>query len=146
MGINPLISIISSLAEQPQVGFEVEVLYSSKDPGGDRAADGMLFVERIANIFAGEKLRGNLKLFLTRSEGAQAADGPDYVACNEVEVPFQPRRITPDDVTAAVGQDASAAVVYICGVPAMTDQFVAYMTSKEGPCMEPARVLFERWW
>ncbi|OIW29937.1 hypothetical protein CONLIGDRAFT_352250 [Coniochaeta ligniaria NRRL 30616] len=146
MGINPLISMISFIAEQSNVGFEVEVLYSFKDPGGDREADGMLFVERIAQIFAREKLRGNLKLFLTRSEGADACDGPDYVACNEVEVPFQSRRIAVEDITAAAGQDVTAAVVYICGVPAMTDQFVAYLTSKEGSNMQPSRVLFEKWW
>lgn len=146
MGINPLISMISYLSEQSGAGFEVEVLYSSKDPGGDRDADGMLFVERIVNLFARDKLRGNLKLFLTRSEGAPAADGPDYVACNEVEVPFQSRRISPDDITAAVGQAASAAVIYICGVPDMTDQFVAYLTSEGGPCMEARRVLVEKWW
>lgn len=126
--------------------FDVEVLYSLKDPGGEREADGMLFVERIANIFAREKLRGNLKLFLTRSDSVDSGDGPDYVACNEVEVPFQSRRITADDITAAVGQDGAAAVVYICGVPAMTDQFVASLTVKDGPALEPARVLFEKWW
>ncbi|KAH8908704.1 hypothetical protein BR93DRAFT_925798 [Coniochaeta sp. PMI_546] len=146
MGINPLISMVSFLSEQSNVEFELEVLYSFKDPGGDREADGMLFVERIANIFAREKLRGNLKLFLTRSEGADPGEGPDYVACNEVEVPFQSRRIATDDITAAVGQDVAAAVVYICGVPAMTDQFVAYLTSKEGLAMEAARVLSEKWW
>ncbi|KAB5563320.1 hypothetical protein GE09DRAFT_778453 [Coniochaeta sp. 2T2.1] len=145
MGINPLVSIISHLAEQSDVPFEVEVLYSFKDPGGEREADGMLFVERLASIFAREKLKGELKLFLTRAEGVEMGDGPDYVACNEVEVPFQSRRITIDDIRAAVGQDAAAAVVYICGVPAMTDQFVEELTSKD-PAMEPARVMFEKWW
>lgn len=146
MGINPLVSMISHLAERGcEAEFEVEVLYSFKDPGGEREADGMLFVERMASIFAREKLRGELKLFLTRTEGAEAGDGPAYVACNEVEVPFQSRRITPDDVAAALGQDVSAAVVYICGVPSMTDQFVEYLT-KDGPAIAPARVLFEKWW
>ncbi|KAB5575826.1 NADH-cytochrome b-5 reductase [Coniochaeta sp. 2T2.1] len=145
MGINPLVSIISHLAEQSDVPFEVEVLYSLKDPGGEREADGMLFVERLASIFAREKLRGELKLFLTRVEGVEVGDGPDYVACNEVEVPFQSRRITIDDIKAAVGQDAAAAVIYICGVPAMTDQFVEELTCND-PAMEPARVLFEKWW
>lgn len=146
MGINPLISMISCLAEQSDVGFEVEIFYSFKDPSGEREADRMLFVERIANIFAREKLHGNLKLFITRSEVTDSVDGPDYVACNEVEVPFQSRRITTDDITAAVARDIAAAVVYICGVPAMTDQFVAYLTSKDGLAMEPSRVMFEKWW
>jgi NAD(P)H-flavin reductase len=146
MGINPLVSIVSHLAEQADVELEVEVLYSFRDPGGEREAEGMLFVERLASIFAREKLRGELKLFLTRSDGPRSPNGPDYVACNEVEVPFQSRRIGPDDLTAAVGQAMSAVVVYVCGVPAMTDHFVQYLTSKDGPAMEPARVLFEKWW
>lgn len=138
--------MISSLAEQSEVDFEVEVLYSMRDPGGDREADGMLFVERIASIFAREKLRGNLKLFLTHGEVDNAGNGPDYVACNEVEVPFQPRRMTTDDITAAAGQDVAKSVIYICGVPSMTDQFVSYLISRDGAALEPARVLSEKWW
>lgn len=145
MGINPLMSILSCLAEKSDSELNVKVLYSMKDPGGEREADGMLCIERIASMFAREKLTGKLRLFLTKSEDVDT-EGPNYVACNEVEVPFESRRITKGDLTAEVGSDVEATVVYICGVPAMTDEFVAHLTSKDGLSMEPGRVLSEKWW
>jgi ferredoxin-NADP reductase len=145
MGINPLMSMISSLAEKPDVSFEVEVLYSLKDPGGDREADGMLFVDRIATIFAREKLRGSLKLFLTGKEAVGGSDS-SYVTCNEVEVPFKSRRIEEQDLSEAVGKDLETAVVYTCGPPDMTDGFIELLTSEAGWAIDSTRVLFEKWW
>ncbi|KAI3330975.1 hypothetical protein F4824DRAFT_305707 [Ustulina deusta] len=67
----------------------------------------------------------------------------------EFTIPFHPRRCTvEDDVAAAVGNPRFA-VVYVCGVPAMTDEFVAKLTRREdegGLGMEPYRVLCEKWW
>ncbi|KAF2971255.1 hypothetical protein GQX73_g2324 [Xylaria multiplex] len=64
-------------------------------------------------------------------------------------IPFHSRRCTVEnDVAGAVG-DPRFAVVYVCGVPTMTDQFVAKLTSRRaegGLGMEPHRVLCERWW
>ncbi|KAI1288650.1 hypothetical protein F5Y03DRAFT_81175 [Xylaria venustula] len=67
----------------------------------------------------------------------------------EFTIPFHPRRCTvEDDVATAIGNPRFA-VVYVCGVPDMTDEFVAKLTgpqSSGGLGMEPHRVLCEKWW
>ncbi len=132
-------------------GAEERFLYALRDPGGEREADAILFLERIAALFAREKVRGELRLFLTPGEGGGAekageGDGDGVVWCNEVDVPFCRRRVTVADVAASVGPDKTSALVYVCGVPAMTDEFVEQLTSPEGVGMEPHRVLYEKWW
>jgi NAD(P)H-flavin reductase len=54
--------------------------------------------------------------------------------------------MTVGDVEEAVGEDKAAAVVYVCGVPGMTDEFVEALVSPDGFGMDPERVLFEKWW
>ncbi|KLU88778.1 glycogenin [Magnaporthiopsis poae ATCC 64411] len=59
------------------------------------------------------------------------------------------RRINRADLVEAVGPDRRSAVVYVCGVPAMTDEFVRELTAPTdggGVGMEPHRVFFEKWW
>ncbi|KAI0969854.1 hypothetical protein F4678DRAFT_157126 [Xylaria arbuscula] len=67
----------------------------------------------------------------------------------EFTIPFHPRRCTvEDDVATAIGNPRFT-VVYVCGVPDMTDEFVAKLTgpqSEGGLGMEPHRVLCEKWW
>lgn len=145
VGINPVMSMLSAVAERPGGAFNVHVFYSVKDPGPEREGDKILFLERIATLFARGKIRGSLKLFLTGD--AVTGDPPrDVVSCNEVDVPFERRRITIDDVAGAVQADKRFAVVYICGVPTMTDRFVKELVSRDGLGMEPHRVLCEKWW
>ncbi len=95
-------------------------------------------------MFAKEKLRVSLRLFLT---GGTRRPSESFVACNEVEVAFQPRRITMDDVREALGEreNWNASVVYLCGLPGMIDYFVEQLTSGE-EAMDSARVLCEKWW
>ncbi|KAH8652461.1 hypothetical protein BX600DRAFT_553836 [Xylariales sp. PMI_506] len=161
VGINPLVSMLSSLADQNPGGYEeaeeerggarsieVQFLYSMKDPGSEdedgwRVADSMLFVERIANIFAREQVRGELKMFLTGG-----SDKEGRVACNEVELAFTGRRITQSDLEAALGdaEERKDTVVYVCGVPDMTDEFVEALTAADGLSLAPENVLCEKWW
>lgn len=111
------------------------------------------------------RLKGRLRLFLTGGaddgegeeegtvllpgRGDDAAEGDNAEEKNK-SVPFLSRRMTVDDVTDAVGRDPADrrfAVVYICGVPAMTDEFVKELTDPKGSvAMEPHRVLCEKWW
>jgi NAD(P)H-flavin reductase len=65
---------------------------------------------------------------------------------NGVDVPFLRRRMAVRDVERAVGKEAEAALVYVCGVPGMTDQFVEALTTPGGLGMDKRRVLFEKWW
>lgn len=145
LGVNPLVSMLGHLAEQyPPPRFEVRFLYSAKYPGTGEGAE-VLFQERVASIFARERVRGELRLFLTG--GGDGMDGePKVWSCNEVDVPLERRRMTVQDVVAAVGKDKHFAAVYVCGVPAMTDEFVSKLTSPEDLGMEVHRVLFEKWW
>ena len=64
-----------------------------------------------------------------------------------LRAPISRRRVRMDDIVEAIGVDARFAAVYVCGVPAMTDEFVAGLTDPEGRVkMERHRVLFEKWW
>lgn len=183
MGINPLMSMLSWIGEQnhqqeeqqeqqgvvSRGGFgsgfdgkvEVVVLYGARDPESGEERDRrrpprterILFLERIAGLFASGSVRGWLRLFLTGG-GAQTGDnggdggddGSEVVKCGGVDVPVLRRRMTVRDVEDAVGEDKEAAVVYVCGVPTMTDQFVQALVSPEGFGMDKRRVLFEKWW
>jgi ferredoxin-NADP reductase len=155
MGINPMMSMLSWLSDQKSLPFEVEVLYSAKLQDGGMKAERLLFVERIVRIFKG-RLPGRLKLFVTNNG---LSYGKGEVSCDRLElrpkVPCELRRMTCDtcvdrapvnDLAEAVGKDKDVAVVYVCGPPAMTDEFVAYLTSRDGLGMDPERVLFEKWW
>ncbi|KAI3318219.1 hypothetical protein HD806DRAFT_526534 [Xylariaceae sp. AK1471] len=153
--------------------LEVHFLYSLKDPGASgnhRDAKHMLFLDRIAAIFREKRVKGSLQVFLTSGDGTTTTAVEDGVeatakAAGDGEVdqareratiaheggdlPFHARRCTVDDVAAAVGTAAERrfAVVYVCGVPTMTDEFVAKLTDREkGVGMEPHRVLCEKWW
>lgn len=164
VGINPLISMASYIAESGSSGeqqpFDVHVLYSVRDADArgpslqeegddddgsdDLRADRIPFLERLATMFAREKFRGSLKLFLT---GGTRRPGESFVACNEMEVAFQARRITMDDVREALGEreNRTASVVYLCGLPGMIDDFVEQLTSGD-EAIDSARIRCEKWW
>ncbi|TLS30242.1 hypothetical protein PpBr36_02401 [Pyricularia pennisetigena] len=171
MGVNPLVSMAAHMAEQDRGdgGPEVRFLYSLRAPGGKgrrEGADGMLFLNRLADLFARDYLQGRLQLFLTpattddRDDGGEGQSRRTYtdmdgdeveadgvVSCNEVDVPFHQRRITMSDVVEAVGPEPKQAVVYVCGVPTMTDEMVKYLTDKDaGIGLDTDRVKFEKWW
>lgn len=146
VGINPLMSIASHLAERPHPRHTVEFMYSTRDPGGEgtRDASKILFLDRLAGIFNGGALKGRLGLFLTPGGGAGAAGEADG---GELQgIPFKSRRITVEDIAEALGEDKRFSVVYVCGVPSMTDEFVERLTSPQGLGLEPHRVLYEKWW
>lgn len=144
-------SIASHLAERPDPRHSVEFLYSTRDPGGEGEHDPskILFLERLAGIFngsGGRSLKGRLGLFLTPGGGAGTA-AEESAGDGDLEgIPFKRRRITVEDIAEAVGEDKRFAVVYVCGVPAMTDEFVEKLTSPQGLGLEPHRVLYEKWW
>ncbi|KAL2138531.1 hypothetical protein VTI28DRAFT_6627 [Corynascus sepedonium] len=171
MGINPLMSMLSWIGEQASPAaaaggngdswgeVEVEVLYSvrnlrhQKEKGSvARSGSGILFLERIVRLFRSGTVKGRLRLFLTQSTsvdgGVEEAEEGGMVSCEGGmgEVPFLRRRITVDDVIEAVGKEKDGTVIYVCGVPSMTDEFVEALVSPEGYGMDKKRVLFEKWW
>ncbi|KAK8135887.1 ferredoxin reductase-like protein [Apiospora sp. TS-2023a] len=157
VGINPLIAMASSLV--PPLPFKVKFLYSVKDPltpdlgpSGEskkRDASKILFLDRLVKIFreGEENVKGELKLFLTCGGGHEEEKGAIEVG-ESSKVTFLSRRMEIGDVEEAVGGPAERrfAVVYVCGVPDMTDSFVYKLRSKDGLSMEPHRVLCEKWW
>ncbi|KAI0854379.1 hypothetical protein F5Y00DRAFT_256871 [Daldinia vernicosa] len=161
VGVNPLMSMLSTIAETTgaDAPFQVHFLYSLKDDddgSGGRRADRLQFVERLAGIFASGRVKGWLRLFLTSGNGI-GDEGGGIVGCagggegegGESKAPFQARRMTVDDIAEAVGdaEERRTAVVYVCGVPTMTDEFVLKLTDTEaGLGMESHRVLCEKWW
>ncbi|OTA52063.1 hypothetical protein K449DRAFT_457422 [Hypoxylon sp. EC38] len=143
VGVNPLMSMVSSLAEKGDSGipFEVHFLRASR----------LQFVERLASIFTSGKVKGRLQLFLTGREGEGKAEEEGVLFCGSEggDVSFRTGRMTVDDVAAAAGNASERrfAVVYVCGVPTMTDDFVQKLTDPQHELgMEPHRVLCEKWW
>lgn len=143
VGVNPLMSIVSHLAEAADQRYSIDFLYSARDPGNaNRSASELLFLERLADIFSSDRVRGNLGLFLTSGGRGGGGDGK----LPGLDLTFKRRRITVDDVASAVGEYKRSAVVYVCGVPTMTDDFVEGLTSETGVGLERHRVLCEKWW
>lgn len=140
-------SIASHLAERPDPRQTVEFLYSTRDPGeGRRDASKILFLDRLTRIFnsSSSTLKARLSLFLTPGGGSGTTG--EESSDTGLGVPFKRRRINVEDIAEAVGDDKRFAVVYVCGVPAMTDEFVEKLTSPQGLGLEPHRVLYEKWW
>lgn len=150
VGINPLMSIASHLAESAGAHrYAVDFLYSLRDPGeGRRDPKEILFLERLAGLFGpAGGLEGELKLFLTPERGGAGEEGrADEGRIDGLDLAFKRRRIAVRDVDQAIGVDKRFAVVYICGVPKMTDDFVEQLTSPKGLALEPFKVLYEKWW
>lgn len=109
-----------------------------------------MFLERLAGILVDGKeggVRGELKLFLTSGGSGSDSDGEhEKGQFDGISLPFLRRRTTIDDVAGIIGADKRDSVVYLCGLPTMTDEFVDKLTSAVGLSLEPHRVLYEKWW
>lgn len=138
-------SIVSHLAERADPRYTIDFLYSVRDTGdGHINSSDVLFLDRLASIFSSGKVKGSLKLFPTPGSG-KAVGGHDANIMG-LDLPVKRRRITIEDVVAAIGEDKRFAVIYVCGVPIMTDDFVQQLTSQDGLGIERHRVLYEKWW
>lgn len=140
VGINPLMSILSHLSQQDPLPFDIKFLYMLRDPGEERMGDSILFMERLVKVFNLLEKEKSLQVFLT------SGDGDGVINCNENEVPFKGRRITEKDLEEALGpvEGRKGTVVYICGVPVMTDELVKAAKGADG--MDERHVLCEKWW
>ncbi|KAI5205563.1 hypothetical protein AUEXF2481DRAFT_389924 [Aureobasidium subglaciale EXF-2481] len=142
VGINPLISIFAHLMSLPKRPKKVRFVYGSKVEEGPIEASRILFLTRIMELIKKQE-EGDvqLDLFLTAASQKQVDEArglPEHVKLG---------RIGKDDLEASVGEDRGirqATVAYICGPPAMTDQFVDFLSTRDG--MDKRKVLCEKWW
>ncbi|KAK2045291.1 NADH-cytochrome b-5 reductase [Colletotrichum somersetense] len=147
VGINPLMSILSHLAESGGDRYDVQLLYSTKTPAAGLESGKILFLNRLAAIYGREKIQGQLKLFLTHIPGIHEAV-ETVLPCNDIDVPFRRHRMTLEDIAEALGpkEEHKHAVVYVCGVPTMTDEFVGKLTSPDGLGLGREQIFCEKWW
>ena len=149
VGINPIMSMLTAMEMQgaKRLGGlppRLRILYSSKrsrDKSGN--PETILFEERLKAVAAksAEKHKSvdfHYTLFETSS-----TQGSTSMPANTTQVH---RRITHDDLIEALGpeQIRQKTLVYVCGLPNMTDEYVDIL--RKAPGMDEKRVLCEKWW
>ena len=142
VGINPLISMLSSIFKDEMVHKpkKISFLYSTKLPSSG-SGDNILFLPRLLKLAEQHPKRIDLTLFLTNLAAGTKLKNPKSLGW------YHDRRIDEADLTAALGDDTASrreTVVYVCGPPKMTDDLVAWFSHQSG--MDPSRVLCEKWW
>ena len=155
---SPLISILSHLSESPHIlPSKIHFLYTTRQSTPDihSTLKSTLFLDRLTSIARQHPSQIQLDIFITppgpdlTPDGAPGS-GSDHIA-DASQTTTQPfnlhqRRITREDLISALGpvERRKDAVAYVCGPPAMTDEFVAVLRGAEGVVGE--RVLCEKWW
>jgi predicted ferric reductase len=150
VGINPLMSIVSSLAaqkkEKGKLAFHVKFLYTTRSFKLDANPSEILFLERLVSVFDTLGDEGQFELFLTsgQQEGDKIESRTISVSGKQIKV--QTRRIHDTDLLGALGpiEERAGTVCYICGVPTMTDEFVEKAKHTKG--IDVRNVLSEKWW
>ncbi|KAK5050409.1 hypothetical protein LTR84_003690 [Exophiala bonariae] len=151
VGINPIMSMISTLNEAGTTRVlggmpkHVRVLYTSRrerNPDGQAAE--ILFENRLKSIAENwnthqQQVDYQYAFFETSEPSSVGAPKPGNMAVHS-------RRISQNDLLEALGSEDGRAntVVYVCGLPTMTDQYVELL--KNAPGMDEKRVLCEKWW
>ncbi|CCF46880.1 oxidoreductase NAD-binding domain-containing protein 1 [Colletotrichum higginsianum] len=103
LGINPLMSILSHLADGGECPYDVQFLYSTKTPAEGLNSEKILFLERLAAAYGQGMVSGQLRLFLTSSPQDTSGSISRELLCNGVEMPFMRRRMALEDVAEALG-------------------------------------------
>ncbi len=132
--------MISHLYQTKQMPQEVQFLYATRmsEPEGR-----VLFLSRLQAISQSvPPYQLQLTLYVSGLES------PSLLVRNSslMNVRLQQRRINRSDLMDAIGgpQNRASVVCYVCGPPAMTDEFVQVLRQAEG--MEEHNVLCEKWW
>jgi ferredoxin-NADP reductase len=150
VGINPIMSMLSamSLRAPGWVGGmvrHVKVLYATRRIDDEE----VLFEDRLSRMaekyrvgHAGDKLTEVNSEFTMFETSGRSAKREEKDSAMRKEY----RRIMHRDLETALGPENTRenTVVYVCGPPAMTDDFVAFL--EKSPGMEEKRVLKEKWW
>lgn len=143
VGVNPVMSMLSAMdaVGEGRLGGmvkDVRVLYTFRRER-ERA---VLFEERIEEMArrweGSEGVRFEASLFDTGVVGEGSTQ--------QGVVARRRGRINESDLLEAIGPEEGRdkCVVYVCGVPGMTDDFVQVLRQQKG--MDESRVLCEKWW
>lgn len=140
----------TTVAQRPR---ELHILYTTRLPASRSLAE-VLFYERLQSLVnvaaADQNPRSqrpdvSLRLFLTNAREGETAGGVSD------GVQTLSRRIKQGDLVSAIDgsgeggvEGRARTVVYVCGPPGMTDEFVEVCRGVEG--MGGERVLCEKWW
>jgi hypothetical protein len=156
VGVNPIMSMLSAMDKHGVRYFDgkpafargenvggmrerVRVLYSSKRVGEEK----ILFEERLKEVAKRWEGSKDVDLEFTLFETGDGKEEND-----DGNVRHRKGRIAHEDLFKALGGeeevDRERSVVYVCGVPQMTDEFVELLSKQKG--MDERRVLCEKWW
>ncbi|KAL8917280.1 MAG: hypothetical protein Q9208_008056 [Pyrenodesmia sp. 3 TL-2023] len=143
---SPLISILTHLYQQSaSVLPQIQFLYTTRFPKNGGLSS-ILFFDRLHQIFKEGSYDRNFTLFLTQCSEVEKNKlfGPASGAADKERIICG--RLDSRSLLDAVGpvKDRKGVVVYVCGVPSMTDEFVSLLRGAEG--MDDKRVLCEKWW
>ena len=152
VGVNPIMGMLSAMdglgPSSRRVGGMVPVvrmLYTVRRREGEE----VLFYERIRGIAESYAGNGDVDIkFVLHETGGEtkesALDTDEHVESKSVE--HKSSRIGYGDLLECLGPEERRknTVVYVCGPPKMTDEFVEVFG--KAPGMEERRVLCEKWW
>ena len=144
VGINPIMSMLSAMHSlgPGKIGGmpkNVRVLYTVR-----KTAEEILFYERIERIAQSYSEIKDVDLRFVMFETGSTEKSHEVIKIEKIQ--HISRRITHEDLLDCLGLegDRQNTVVYICGLPKMTDEFVDF--AQEQPGMDEKRVLCEKWW
>jgi hypothetical protein len=161
VGVNPVVSMVCAMAgvgggggpgrrrRAGGVPARVRLLYATKRYRGEGRAR-VAFYARIRGVVERWSRDGavdaRLAVFETGQVGGVEGDDEEEEEGEGGCVRHVKGRIRHEDLMEALGSEGKRAdtVVYVCGPPAMTDEFVEVF--KRAPGMEERRVLCEKWW
>ncbi|KAF1730928.1 Oxidoreductase NAD-binding domain-containing protein 1 [Beauveria bassiana] len=145
VGINPLMSMLSYLADESRnLDIRVSLMYATKVPEDGNLA-GVLFLDRIVDLFRRGQVAGEVELFLT----GPVSQFRDVTADRTGQVEIRFGRMTREDLMPKIWASSSKddTLVYVCGPPAMTDYFVEILTAPGmASLIDAACVKSEKWW
>ncbi|KAL8942593.1 MAG: hypothetical protein Q9216_001575 [Gyalolechia sp. 2 TL-2023] len=146
VGINPLMSIISHLHQKrPKDLLRIQFLYMTRFPESEDPSS-ILFLDRLRTLFHNSTYDGTFALFLTQCSETEMDDLVGRMGNGLIRPETVCGRISHMALLGAISpvEERKGTVAYVCGVPSMTDDFVAVLRGAEG--MEESRVLCEKWW
>ncbi|MCJ1373380.1 hypothetical protein MMC20_004608 [Loxospora ochrophaea] len=150
VGINPLLSILSSLPSNSPL--KVHLLYTTRLPTPSSPLTSILFLSRLQSLTPSPL--SIFSLYLTSSSVLDSTTDDPSPTPNPTKhdpplagINIHTRRLQPSDLLFALGhtqQERARTLCYVCGPKQMTNDVVQVLSGAEG--MVPERVLCERWW